>query len=147
MTKGARNLRGRLVIWGTVAMSVALGASLLLGSPVGAAPANAKNAFTFTLECSPAGPVTILRNSTSASARFDASGEGGRAYELQSVDLRQYAGDVATEPSIPPDFEFVKEYGNRNGYSSSLPCSGRFLIDDDTVGTFTAFVDVVLVSK
>ena len=140
-------MRGRLVIWGTVAISMALGASLLLGSPVGAAPANSKNATTFTLDCSPAGEVTILRNSTSSSARFDASGEGGRAYELQSVDIRQYTGDVATEPSTPPDFEFVKEYGNRNGYSSSLPCSGRRVIEDDKVGTFTAFIDVVLVSK
>ncbi len=134
-------------MWGTVAITVALGASLLLGSPVGAAPANSKNAFTFTLDCNPAGVVTILRNPTSASARFDASGEGGRAYELEFVDIRQYAGDVAPEPSTAPGFEFVKQYGNRNGYSSSMPCSGRFVIHDDIAGTFTAFVDVVLISK
>jgi len=140
-------MRGRLVIWQAVTLSLALGASLLLESAVGAAPVNSKNAFTFALDCSPAGEVTLLRNSTSASARFDASGEGGRAYELESVDIRQYAGDVVAEPGTPRDFEFVKEYGHRDGFSSSLPCSGRFLIDDVTVGTFTAFVDVVLVRK
>jgi hypothetical protein len=130
----------------TVAICVAVGALFVQFAPVEAAPANAKNAFTFTLQCGAAGSVTILRNATNASARFDASGEGGRVYELESVDIRSYLGDVATEPATPPIFEFVKDYGSRNGYSSSLPCSGRFVINDPG-GTFTAFVNVVLIGK
>jgi len=133
----------RIVI-GVVALLLLAGAGLAAGS-ASAAPANSNGARVLTLDC-PGGDIQVLINfDSSASSVFDPGGSGGRAYLLQSLDVRAYAGDLAVEPSTVPDFAFQKQWGNRLGYSQTMECQGR--TTDNFGETFTFFFDVAITSK
>jgi hypothetical protein len=65
----------------------------------------------------------MVKVNSSRAAVFDASGEGGQQYVILALDVRSYVGEHAGEPMTDPDFEFMKEYGNRKGFSETLACT------------------------
>jgi hypothetical protein len=130
-----------LVLGGLAAAAVVL----MAAAQVQAAP---KNTTSLELDCGAGGTVEVqVQTSSSSAAVFDATGEGGRLYLVQSLDLRGYFGEHETEPVMDPIFEFTKEYGNRTGFSETLECTGSFMEEEPGFGTVSLFFDVTLVGK
>jgi len=129
-----------LIFGGLVAVALALAVT-----PAGAAP---KSATLLELDCGEDGAVNVhVKVDSSSAAVFDATGEGGRIYLVQSLEVRVYEGEHAVEPIVEPDFEFLKEYGNRNGLPARLECTGSFIDEEPGFGAFTIFFDVTLAGK
>jgi hypothetical protein len=127
---------------------VAMTTTLLVASalPVGAAPTNGNSARQLTLECDGGESVVVLVQwETESAVAFDIAAGNGRQYVLSSLVFSVFAGDP---PEGEPIFVQTKTWGQRNGYSERLNCTGSSVeVDPATGDVFTAGIDLVLASK
>lgn len=112
--------------------------AFMLALPASAVPVGGTNTDVIPVNCGGEDRFVIVNAGNSAWGADADGNPDGTQYVLKEIEVRVYAGDLATEPATDPLFVFSKTFGKKAGLGEALQCTFRE-VEVTPEGTVTVF--------